>query len=297
MALEQPTIDTANDEKQAQIDFESGMAAEESPDNIPAVVADAIVAEPEATPPAQPAVPEYVQLTRDQFAMLDAAAQRTVALEHQLSRVFGTVGNMQQIVNDLKSQTPRGAPITVPKDAFAGLAKDYPELAEQLRVGLETTLKGAVGTGAANAEVDPAKLHMLVGQYVAHREMERAVEALNDAYPTWREIIGAVDANRGQTWEAYYPNNAYRRWLVTKDANYQQRLNMTNDPSIVMRSIRLFQSETRAKPTTSPGNGRSRLANKFFAAKARAAIQPRGDGGRAAPSETTDDFESGFATG
>jgi hypothetical protein len=44
------------------------------------------------------AQPEYVQLTKQQFERLDAAAKRTDDFEKQFSKAFGTIGDVQKIV-------------------------------------------------------------------------------------------------------------------------------------------------------------------------------------------------------
>lgn len=76
----------------------------------------------------------------------------------------------------------------------------------------------------------------------------------------------------------------------TKDAEYQQRINETESPAAVQRSIALFRRETRTatKPAAEKPAAR---ADRF-----RAAVQPKGDGATIpAGRSENDDFESGFA--
>ena len=280
MALEQPT-----EEEQAQIDFDAGAAADQPLDTKPAVAPEAkpVTQEPVAQPEAQTS--DYIQITRDQFAAFDASARRTVALEQQISRAFGTLGDIQQIVRNLQAATPRGTAVEIPKDAFADMAREFPEMADMVRRGVETALQGVTGTAQTQVEADPVKLQAAIDQQVLKLEKE----ALEDAYPDWMQITGAVDMRQGHQPD---PNNAYRRWLASKDGAYQQKVNATSSASVLTRSIQLFQNETR--PKAAPAKQGGNLKQRFFASRAREAIQPRGDGGRAVPTTADDDFEKGF---
>lgn len=78
------------------------------------------------------------------------------------------------------------------------------------------------------------------------------IKVLQDEYPDWRKIVGAVDISKQQP----DPNNAYRKWLATKDATYQALLNSSNSGAVIARSIRTFQSETKTSTaTTLRGDG------------------------------------------
>lgn len=59
-------------------------------------------------------------------------------------------------------------------------------------------------------------------------------------YPDWRAIVGAVDVSKQQP----DPNNAFRKWLATKDAAYQKKINGTTSPREVEKAIALFQAES-----------------------------------------------------
>jgi hypothetical protein len=160
------------------------------------------------------------------------------------------------------------------------MERDFPELAHQTRAALEAALSGISGTGAN--DVDAGKIETMLASYTSKRE----VEALEDAYPDWRQIVGAVDVTKEQP----DPNNPFRRWLASKDAAYQNRINGSESAAVIGRAIRLFQNETRtpAKPAATPrGNAR--------AERIRNAVQPRGDGAGAAAGRSEDDeFVAGF---
>jgi hypothetical protein len=290
-------------EQQAQADFESGMPSEPAttmpaagatpdtakPDPAPKPDTKPAVAKPEAA--VKPPEPKYVRLTEDQFATLNAAAAKTASFEGQLSKAFGTIGNMQKVLTGLQSATPRGGKIEIPKDAFAGMERDFPELAEHTRAALEATLRGLTGTGPAGAEIDPELMKRLVTEHATQARTDAEIEALEDEFPDWRKIVGQVDISKQQPDAA----NPFRKWLATKDAAYQARLNSTNSAAVISRAIRTFQAEAKAPAAATPTPS---LKAQLQAARIRGAVQPRGDGGQAAPAPTGDaEFEAGFASG
>lgn len=277
-------------DQQAQDDFEAGAAAETpkpagkpgKPDDMQASPALEIKPAIVATKPE----PKYVRVTEDQYAAWNAAAAKTASYEGQLSKAFGTIGD---ITKKLAALQGGGAPrsFTIPKDAFAGMERDFPELAEHTRAALEATLRGLTGTPGA-ADIDPDTMKRLVTEHATEARTQAEIEALQDEHPDWRKIVGQVDITKQQP----DANNAFRKWLATKPADYQTRLNSTNSAAVISRAISRFQSEvkTPAKPTPS-------LQAQLQAARIRGAVQPRGDGGHAAPANTEDrEFEAGFAS-
>ena len=243
---------------------------------------------PEPAPAAPVAEgPKYVQITEEQYARLNAAADETASLKQQMSKAFGTMGNLQQVMNRLQSATPAGASVEISAEDFAELAEDFPELATHTRAGLERILKrmNVRGTGEASA-IDP----QAIGRAVRDARQVDELEALDDLHPGWRDIVGrAEDAD-----------NAFRKWLVQQPQAYQDRINSTQSASITARAIDQFKAASAAaKPTAQPQP--QHPAPRIAARKDRfqAAIQPRGAGGPPSPSSNSadDEFQAGFATG
>jgi hypothetical protein len=280
------------EDRAAQADFDAGAAMETGAKATPAAAPDtpelkAAPAPAAAEIVAKPPEPKYIRITEDQFATLNAAAAKTATFEAQLSKAFGTIGNMQKVVNGLQGATPRGLKVEIPKDAFAGMAKDFPELAEHTRAGLEATLRGITGTAPATADIDPDLMQQLVNKHVVQLE----TEALEDAFPDWRSIVGAVDVSKQEKPD---PNNPFRKWLGAKPAAYQAKVNGTHSAAVLSRAIQAFQADTKAPNATPPA---ASLRDQMRTARIQAAVKPRGDGGQAPPSRTDDDdFEAGFAS-
>lgn len=242
-------------------------------------------AEAKAPEPAAPAPipkPEYVRITKRDWDDVRAAAAKTANYDQQFSRAFGTIGNLQKLVSGFQGQTPAGRRVEIPKDAFAAMERDFPELAQQTRNALEAALSGMTGTGPA-AEADAGKIEATLATYQAKREME----ALDDEHPEWRKIVGAVDITKTKP----DPNNAFRKWLATKDAAYQQRLNSSDSAAVISRAIRRFQAETKGTRGAAPSNSRYDAR----ADRIRDAVQPRGDNaGVAAAKDDDAEFLAGY---
>lgn len=241
-----------------------------------------IEAHPKAEPEAEPK-PEYVQLTKEQFESLQAAATKTTAIEAQLSKAFGSVGDLQQIVRKLQSTTPAGQPIDLPKGALAKTRKDFPELAELIESDLTEALKGLRGTATTTAPVEVD--HRALQDLVTATTVKYEIEALEDAHPTWRDIVGAVDSEG-----RHDPSNPFRQWLAKQDQTYQAKINSTNSSAVISRAIDKFLA-SKAAPAVQP-----KPAPKVAARvnRIRSAVQPKGDGGLPSSPKPTDDFAQGF---
>ncbi len=266
--------------KQEQVDFASGFS--DKPSDKPAKTAKPEPAAPEKAPAEAEDKPEFVQVTAKELTELRAAAAKIPSYDHQLSKLHGTTGNLQKLLNDMRAAsqpaTPAARSIELPKEALANMKSDFPELAEKF----EAILSGAKVVG----EVDADKLEALIAKYINERDAKREIEALQETYPDWKVIVSHPDAADGKP----DPDSPYRRWLATKDPEYQKRLNETESAAVVQRSIALFRRETRAAPKPTPAPPAQRT-DRF-----RAAVQPKGDGAAApAGRSDNDEFEAGFA--
>lgn len=292
----------ADDEKLASAGFNEGFTQDTPPEPVAAVVQPEAKVEPkpevkpktEAKAPPTPdpvvAQPKYRQITEDEYTLLHSAAAKTAEIEKQVSKVFGTVGNMQQIVNKLQSATPAGTAIELPPDVVSEMEKDFPELAGHFKSALEKALKGVRGTGpATGATVDPEAVSKLVNTAMEAATVKREIEALEDDHPTWKEIVGAIGPG-----ETPNPNNPFRVWLGKQSAEYQAKINSTNSSTVISKAIDKFLDSQKApakvpQPTPKVVAQQSRIKD---------AIQPRGDGGQPTPRNTEEDaFSEGFRTG
>lgn len=275
---------TTADAGDADANFGAGFSADAKPEN-PIQTPD--TPETAATPRAEEP-PEHVQISAKEWADVRAAALKTASYDAQLAKAFGTIGNLQKLVNEQRARATEQAPdkpaaraFKIDPESFAEMRRDFPELAAQTQAAIEKALSG-LPAGANDA--DQAKIESLLAQYTAKRE----IEALEDAFPDWRQIVGAVNVRAGEQPD---PENPFRKWLAGKDETYQDRINNSSSAAVMGRAIRTFQKETAAaaKPAATPQRDTAR------ADRIRAAVQPRGDNAGAAPANTSEDaFAAGF---
>jgi hypothetical protein len=274
---------TATETAQEQDDFASGFSDKPAKATAKPVKPAEPAAPDKATATAEgkPDKPEYVQVTAADWAEVQAAARKTASYDAQLSKAFGTIGNLQKQIAESRKDAPVAMrKVEIPKTAFEAMARDFPELAEHNRAALEAALSGLKLD--AN-DIDDGKIEKVMAGFIAKKEME----GLEDTYPDWRTIVGAVDVTKAQP----DPSNEFRKWLGTKDAEYQRRINETESAAAIQRSIALFRRETRTAPrsASAPAKPQER-ADRF-----RAAVQPKGDGAAPAPSNSdNDELEAGF---
>jgi hypothetical protein len=263
-------------------------AAEPAPAKPEPVVVPKVEPQPAAQP--KPTTPEYVQITKDQFAALQAAADKTPGLEQQLSKAFGSIGNLKQQLERLSGGQSLGD-VEIGPDVFAELEKDYPELAASTKTGLQRLLKNLKPAGTVKAEPDMEAVQKKIDAVIEATE----TAALVDTYPDWRKIVGAPEDNAPADWKAD-PANEFRKWLDTQPAAYQQKINTTRSARVITRAIDQFKaSQTAPKPAApapqpaKPVDRRARIAG---------AVLPKGDGGPVrSPKTANDELMEGFVEG
>jgi hypothetical protein len=273
----------------AQAAFDSGFdsdapPAKETPPPAAAAEAPPPVREPPKAP--VPPAPKYVRLTEDEAQRLRSAADETVNLKQQLSKAFGTLGNMQQVINQIRNQTPAGATVEITDADFAELREDFPELEQRQRVGLERILKRANLRGTAQVAtptIDPEHVRS-VAATIIHGE---GLKDLDDLHPGWREFVGQP----GDT------DNVYRRWLATQPPEYQHLLANTYSAAITKRSIdKCYADMAKARAPAAVRQQTPARTDTARRDRIQAAVAPRGNGHAPAPRSPTPEelFRQGF---
>jgi hypothetical protein len=209
-------------------------------------------ASPAASP--KPAKPASGPLSPDEIARLRALEQKVPEQDRQLSKAFGTIGELQQQLKTLRG------------DAKPAPVEPQPRL-----------------TGEA---------------LIIKRLQEQAMIDLEEDYPDWRDLVGAPKAN-----ETPDPEHPFRKWLASKDAAYQTKINTSNSARAIARAIDLFKAETAKPPPKGPQPAMKAKAVDGVKAARRDrianAVPPRTTAGNTAIRARTpdDDFDEGFAQG
>lgn len=271
------------DELQAEKDFDAGFT--DQPSEAPAAKA----AEPE-TPaeqatetPAEP-VEEFVQIKKGDFEKLMAAAEKTASLEQQMSKAFGSIGNLKQMVEAQPKAAPVVGKVELSDEDFAELKADFPELAENTKKAMQRALS-KIGVSAADASAGLSKAD--VERMMVELQTEKSVDFLDDAHPGWRDIVGRPDDSECE----------FRNWLKTKSSTYQKRINTTNDGFEIASAIDAFTEAKQAKAKVQTAQ-RPTVQDPKQDERRRViagAVLPKGDGGPAAPRKSAEDwFNEGF---
>lgn len=247
--------------------------------------------------PQAPTPPEYVQITKEQFETLQGAAAETATLKQRLDKAFGQMGGIQRIIQELQQATPKGDAIELPADVVSELETEFPELAGGVKAALTKAMKGLRGTGPGKAaDVDMDAIKAVITDSLKTSAVERELEALEDAHPDWRKIVGADRKDEDPIDETL----PYRVWLKSQPDDYQAKINNSRNALVISRSIDLFQKHqaAQAKPASQPTPKQPDPKAEARKNRVEASLQPRGDGGQPGPAKTpVDDFEAGFNDG
>lgn len=290
-------------EREAKADAAFGEGFGDTPPAPAAKVVEETKAEPakpEATPAKPPAKPEYVRLTKQEWANTKAAAGKVSSLESQVAKLMGSAPNAdriaQQVLEKLQAQTPAGAPIKLTKEDLAELSEDFPELSDKLLAGLGRAFERASvkGTGpaetaqpAADKDKSPAQ-PVDVDAAVEKVLLKREATALEEAHPDWGDIVGRPIGDGPPR------DTPFRAWLAKKPAEYQKKVAETNSPAVVQAAIDDFKASTATSATPRPDKGAVRRA------VIEDAVTPRADGNPPPlnqPQSVDDAFAEGFKTG
>lgn len=312
---EKPT----NDDTQTQKDFLSGFegpdaapataeapkeTTETKPDSKPEAKAEAPPPKKTEAKAEKPKAPEYVQITKEQFDRFEAAAVKTAEYQKQFDKAFGSIGKMQQVMNQLQGATAKGEPIKLTRAIVAKLEKDFPELADGQFDALEQLVKlinqsGGRGTGDEPVTEKPKeeapKSDAKTDGEPDPKKIAQAAEILADFYPDWKKIVGAVGKD-----EQPDPNNPFRKWLSTRSQAYQDLINTTSDPHEIRLSIDRFKAYEAEQKAAQPKKPEEKAPKPNPQTEARReqlreAVNPRGSGTEPTRQKSAEDYlKEGF---
>mgnify|MGYP000904673107 CR=1 FL=1 len=275
MSGETQDADIGNEEMDA--DFASGLAGTVTETPPPKTEAEDTKTD-EPTPETTPA-PEIVNLTKDQFERLSAAADRLTELEttvrKQFDTAFGGMGALKQMVQKLQTETPAGQPIELSDDDFKELREEYPELADHTVAGLRKIFGRFKGTGTAfDAEAFDKKVNERVSAAVS----EARRETLEVMFPDWEQEVRTESFG---TWLNGQPDDV-------------KALAASDKVTDAARMLRLYEKAKAAPKAPAATLSPTPAPNRAFARTTAAAVPPRGDGGHPPGPSEDDDFTAGL---
>lgn len=181
----------------------------------------------------------------------------------QIDNLAGNNGKLNAALQKLQQETLNGEAVTVTDEDFAEMANEWPELAGMTK-NMMSKILGRInlrGTGTAETPEAYVSLAKQAAQEVATQERVKThIELLDGLHAGWDKIIGLPGAD-GQV-----PDTSYRKWLATQPAEYQTKLNESNNAFEIGASITAFNAAQEAA-TKKQQQNKQRLAN---------AVQPEG---------------------
>lgn len=236
---------------------------------------------------------EVVTVTKAQLDRLLAAADKAEGYQTHIDKLFGTTGDLKQLVKGMQEATPKGVKLKLPADQLKAMEEEYPEIGAHLRKimeGLEGTNeeKPAAGDGKEDkGAIKPEAIQAIVDDSVTRREMK----VLEEEHPSWRTDVGAADANG-----KFDPKHPFRVWLSKQPAGYQKKVDETDSPLVVARAIDKYKAFSEAQRKAAPKTPSKQAAARKD--RLEDAVTPRGDGGQPKPKKTLDEeFDAGFKSG
>lgn len=257
-------------------------------------------AKPEAAaPPPVPEKPQYVRLTKQEWDNTKAAAGKVSSLESQVAKLLGNAPKaeqiVQQVLENLRAQTPAGLTVEFSDEDFAEL-DTFPEIGTGMRAALERVFKKAnvKGTGTADPKPPAQSPAQPVDMDAAFEKWQlgREAKALEKAYPDWSDIVGRPPMPGDPVPEG----NPFRAWLATQPAAYQEEVGQTESPAVVQAAIEKFKASQTQSTAATPAKPDKAAARR---AVIEDAVTPRAEGNPPPlnqPQTAEEAFASAFKT-
>jgi type I site-specific restriction endonuclease len=195
--------------------------------------------------------PEYVQITREDYARLSQAVERLPVLEQQMAKrldtAFGKLGVIEQGIR-------QGGGALSDQD-LAPFKDEFPELHAVL--------------SKVRAPADVVS--------VVDERTKAYQEQLESAMQQLRETQMYAVEREHPDWQAFTASEAFQGWLATKDEGYRAKVMNTWAPSVIVPALNEAKKALAAKPAPTPTKQKQTPTR---AEVLGAAIQPRGTGGR-----------------
>lgn len=199
--------------------------------------------DPAPEPEPEPEPPKLIAgMTEDQVKELLAKAAEVDKLREQQAKVFGSLGNLKQSLDALRSQPkPNPAQVQITKEKLARLSQAFPEMAEMIAEDLNGVLTG----GAASA--DPAQFEQVVESKLTERlqQQEQQFEAkvLTLMHPDWKKIV---------------PSEEFGQWKQSLPTEVAQELDSSWSAEFIGEKLTQFK-DWKSKLATSQQQKRNRL--------------------------------------
>lgn len=220
--------------------------------------------EPEVVPEPEPEPKLFAGLTEDQIREAVSKAAEVDKLREQTQRLFGTIGNFKQSLDQLRNQPRASAQVQISKDKFARLSKEFPEMAELIAQDLSEALGSVSGPS-----VDPQEIRSELEKVKTELKQESEAKLLTVMHKDWRDVVKSQD---------------FAQWTQTLPEEDRNELGNSWDATFIGDKLTEFKA-WKDKTVASQQVKQKRL---------EAAITPKGGAAMSSTQTEMDAFMSGF---
>ncbi len=181
----------------------------------------------------------------------------------QIDNLAGNNGKLNAAIQKLQQETQKGDAVVVTDDDVAEIGAAFPELAGMTKAALNKVLGrlNTRGTGPAQTPDEYVALaKKAASEVVSSERVNIHKEILDGMNPGWSKVIGVPGE------DGIVPDTEYRKWLAAQPAEYQSKINESNNAFEIGSSIKAFNDAKEASAKKQQQN-KQRLAN---------AVQPSG---------------------
>lgn len=205
----------------------------------------------EANTPAEPEEPTFFGMSESQIKSLLERSAKVDAIEDQLRKAHGKIGELNSTVQNLSSQrqqpTPQAPAASVDDGEMSQWEKDFPELAQLAEAKARKIATEMMAGQQANSQPQAVSRDEIV------REANLAI--MDATYDGWRDTINTQD---------------FSLWIATQPADVQEQFNNTVSAKVlggVLSSYETWKSKVADRGNKSKARLEQALIPSGVAAK------------------------------
>ena len=183
-------------------------------------------------PEPEPEEERFAGYTKAELDGLFEKSKEVDRLRERESKVFGTLGNLKQSIEAIRSQPATQATRVNLEGKLSRLEAEFPEMAALLREDLSEAFDSAPqGSGSVDIE-------KIIGERLAEREKTLEMRLVGMRHKDWREVVKTPEFDQwkgtlppdeleslGESWNADEIADGLDRFKIWRDASVEKRQN------------------------------------------------------------------------
>lgn len=241
----------------------------------------------EAEQPQEPVKAQIAGMSEEELKAALEKAKRVDELEERLTKMhdkaFGTIGNLQATINELKTRQPSIGKLQISKDMFAKSREYFDD--DAFAEALAADLANVQFQGGGNS-IDDSVIENIAAKVQAQTDLK----LLNSFHPDWEKMITAgwqqaKDPVTGADVQVRVFTDEFNAWANTLKPEARESVYNSQDVVSVVNALNAFKN-WRGKREAAEQEKKNRLEQ---------AITPSGSGRAASSKSATDAFNEGLS--